>query len=273
MAQIKVRVVVNKGRTGAPLEKLSDIARQFDRFMRSLVGDLALQVRKGEILALNFGNSSVAFDAAFQVEVADSKVREFNRYIEFVADYDPETEGTNAIVSDNTLLEYARIGQCIDPDEEVGIGIYAPGSKGRVPKRWRQINYRKMSRVRQAIEQPIMSYGSVQGLMHSLIKEATQPYFQVREASTDHLVRCLYQDELYPEVVNALRERNAVVHASGFLQLDRAKRVVDEIRVERIDKIEPLSDEEFRSLFGTAPNLTGDLTTEEFVRAIRDEDA
>lgn len=267
MAQIKLRIEMNKGRTGAPLEKLGDIARQIEKFLRALSADLNLEVKKGEWLAVNFKNGSVSYDAAFQNEVSESTFRHFNRCVEFITDFDPESEGSNGLVSDATLLEYGKLGDHIDPDEVIGIGLYTATS--RVPKKWRQINYRKASSVRQAMETPVRSYGSIQGILHAWFKEATHPYFQIREFSSDQLVKCLYDSTLYPIIVEAVRERSAVIHATGYMKLDRAKRAVDEMLVEKIDRVEPLSESEFKALFGIAPDATGTVTTEQFISNVR----
>lgn len=269
MAQIKLRIELNRGRVGAPLEKLGDVARQLEKFLRAISADLKLEVRKGEWLAVNFKNGSVSYDAALQADVSDGAFREFNRAVEFVADFDPDTEGTNGIVSDATLMEYGRIGQYIDPDEWIGIGIYP--LRAKTPKRWRRVTYHRTSKIKQMIEAPLASYGSVQGIVHALAKEAPRPFFQLREFATDNLVRCFYSEEQYGEIISALKERRTVVHASGRLSLDRAKRTVEEVSVERIDKTELLSSDEFERLFGSAPHLTGDLSTNQFIDQVRSD--
>lgn len=268
MAQIKLRIEMNKGRAGAPLEKLGHITQQIDKFLRSLATDLNIEAKRGEWLALNFRNGSISYDAAYQVEVPDSKVKFFNQCVEFIADYDPDAEGSNGLVSDATLMEYARLGERIDPDETISLGIYTPDRKRL---KWRRVEYRKASRIRQAIEVPINSYGSVQGALHSLFKEAERPFFQLRELSTDNLVRCFYDDGLYGQIIDGLRHRAAIVHASGQMKFDRAKRVIGEMRVDRLDRVEPLTDDEFRSVFGMAPFLTGDLTTQQYIDDMRDD--
>lgn len=270
MAQIKLRIELNKGRTGAPLDKLGDIARQMDRFLQSLATDLRLSIRTGEWLAVNFKNGSVSWDAAYQTEVSDAELRHFNECIEFVTDYDPETEGTNGLISDATLLEFGRIGERIDPDEIIGVGIY-PTDAQRKRLRWRRIEYRGASRIRRAIETPIQSYGSIQGEMHSLVKGAADPYFQIREFASTQLIRCYYKTDLYADIYRALEHRNAVVHATGYMHLDRSRRAVQEMRVERLDKVEPLTEDEFLSLFGAAPDITGDMSTNDFISQIRED--
>jgi hypothetical protein len=267
MAQIKVRIELNKGRTGAPLDKLGDVARQFDRFLRSLAADLKLPPKPNGWLAVAFRNGSISWDAALQEEVTESQVNSFNQALEFVTDFDPDSESTNGLVSDASLLQFAKLGECIDPDEVIGIGVYAGG---RSKLKWRRIEYRRASRIRRAIEEPIASYGSLQGLLHAVILEGVRPYFAVHELGAEKLVKCYYEQRLYDDVIGALARRNAVIHATGDMKLDRASRSIGEMEVERIDKVDSLSDEEFRSFFGMAPNLTGEMSTSDYIREYRD---
>ncbi len=268
MAQIRIRVELNKGRTGAPLDKLGDVARQFERFLRALAADLQLEVKKGEWLAVNFKNGSVSWDAAFQGDVTEAAFRNFNHAVEFITDFDPDSDGTNGIVSDATLLEYGRIGQFLDPDEVVGVGIY--GATGVAPEKWKRIDYRNAARIRQTIEAPVPSYGSIQGIVHALFKEAADPFFQLREFSSDTLVKCFYSDGQYREIATLLKDRRAVVHVLGHMKLGRATRTIEEIRVERIDVAKALTEDEFDRFFGSAPTLTGDLSTTKFLETVRD---
>ena len=114
-----------------------------------------------------------------------------------------------------------------------------------------------------------MAYGSVQGALASVTLEGRRPYFSVRELSTEQTVKCFYSSSLYDDVVHALSQRNAIIHATGDLRLERASRLVGEMEVERIDRVEALSDEEFRSFFGMAPELTGEQTTQEYISEYR----
>ena len=267
MAQVKVRIELNKGRKGAPLEKLGDVSRQFDRFLRSLAVDLKLDVKRDEWLAVNFRNGSISWDAALQTDVTDAQVRHFNQCLEFIADFDPDSESTNGLVSDTTLLQFGKLGEHIDADEVIGIGIYS-GARSRL--KWRRIEYRRASRIRRAIEEPILAYGSVQGVLASVVLEAKRPHFCIHELSSEQIVKCYYDSSLYDDVIKALSQRNAIIHATGELRLERASRATGEMEVERIDKVVSLSDAEFQSFFGMAPTLTGDLSTQEYMSQYRD---
>jgi hypothetical protein len=266
MARIKVRFELNKGRTGAPLSKLGDISKQAERFLRALAIDLTIDVRAGEWLAVNFKNGSVSYDAEFQGEITPAEVDAFNRGLEFLADFDPQSEGANGSVSSNTILEFARLGKSIDPDEVIGLGIYG---RNRVKPKMRWISYARTADIRGEIGTPIPGYGSVQGIIHSLQKEAERPYFRLRELSTEALVSCYYPIRLYSDVARALQERTNILHVAGNMLFDRAARAIAELSVERIETARMLSAAEFETMFGSMPNFTGDLSTDEWIDTVR----
>src|ERR1700683_455133 len=160
MARIKIRLVINKGRHGAPMAKLGKISEQAEKFLRMLAADCEIETHAGEWLAVNFGDGSVAYDAEFQGDVNPGAAQIFTRNLEFLADFDPDSEGLNAAIKPATALEYARIGALIDPDEEIGLGIYAPDAVDTRQPRWRKITYRSTAALKREIETPVASYGS-----------------------------------------------------------------------------------------------------------------
>jgi hypothetical protein len=267
MTAIRIRFQVNKGRIGAPLSKLGKIAEQAERFLRALATEAEIDQASGEWLAQNFDNGSVSYDAVFQGIVTPAQATIFNRHMEYVVDFDPDSEGAQGMVKPATLAEFARMGALMDPDEVIGIGLYQDGRKKPV---WRQISYAKTVGVRQAIEAPLPTYGAVQGIIHSLQKELRQPYFQVRELSTESLVRCTYTTAQYPQVADALQERTTIIHVSGDVTYDRASRAVSELRLDRIDKARVMTPAEFEQFFGIAPRFTGEMSTDEYIDSLRD---
>lgn len=234
------------------MTKLARISEQAEKFLRSLAADSGIEAKQGEWLAVNFENGSVGFDAEFQGAVNEGSAQIFVRGAEFLADFDPDIEGLNAAVSQSTALEYSKIGSLLDPDEVVGMGIY-PARGGR--PRLRQITYGKTAEIRRQVETPIPTYGSVQGVIHALFKEAKEPNFQIRELSTGALVKVYYLNSLYPEVASALRERNSVVIVSGNLLYDRVSRTAFEMRAQRIRQMPTLSSSEFEAFFGSVPEF------------------
>ena len=113
----------------------------------------------------------------------------------------------------------------------------------------------------------------IQGIIHSLYKESSPPYFDARQLSTQDIVKCLYKQEDYRLVVNLLQRRDAVVIVSGLVEPRmRLDRKITEIRIERMRSTEPLSDAEFAKLQGAAPELTGRLSTDDFIERQRRRD-
>jgi hypothetical protein len=252
MARIKIRFAINKGRHGAPMAKLGKISEQAEKFLRSLALDCDIQTKPGEWLAVNFKNGSVEYDAELPDDVNPGTAQVFAKYVEALADYDPENEGLNIGVSSATALEYARIGSIIDPDEFVGIGIYL--TRGGKP-RWRNITYHATSAIRRQIETPIPAHGAAQGILHAWYKEAREPNFQLRELSTDALIKVMYPPSLYKDVADAVKERTTMLMVSGDILFDRATRQAIELKAERIQKVRMLSTAEFEEFFGSAQSL------------------
>lgn len=261
MARIKIRLVINRGRNGAPMAKLGKISEQAEKFLKLLATDCDIETHPGEWLAVNFGNGSVEFDAEYQGDVNSGAAQIFTRNLEFLADFDPDFEGLNAAIRPATALEYARIGTLIDPDEEIGLGIYAPDAPNRLP-RLRAITYRAAAALRREIETPVVSYGSVQGILHAWLKEAKEPNFQLRELSTDALVRVYYHPALYSDVAKAVQERTTMLMVSGNMLFDRATRMATELRADRIELMKMLSTAEFEEFFGSAPDFVAEIDDE-----------
>ena len=111
--------------------------------------------------------------------------------LEFVTDYDPNNCSTEIPVTEATLLEYGTFANCLDPGEEFKLGIF-PMDDSKQKVKWHRIKSGIVSQVQKAKEMPLSSYGSVQGGLHSLFKEAPNPYFKLRELSTEQLVQCSY---------------------------------------------------------------------------------
>lgn len=261
MAKVKVRLVLNEGRHGAPLTKLGKIAEQLERFLRALAADSQINTRPGEWVAANFTNSSVAYDAEYLGDVGGGEAQIFTRGLEFLADYDPDGEGLNGMVSEATALEYSRIGSLIDPDEHIRLGIY-PARGGAV--KWRQISYSRMASIRRQMEAPLATHGALQGILYAWFKEARTPSFQIRELATDALVRVHYPTHLYADVAKAVQERTTMLLVSGDMMLDRATRLPLEMSAERIQRVGMLSAAEFEGLVGSAPDFEADLAEETY---------
>lgn len=117
---------------------------------------------------------------------------------------------------------------------------------------------------------PIEYEGAIQAMMHALFLEGERPYFKARELSSDKVVNCYYARNLYPDVVRVLERRRAVVHIYGSVKSSRLDKHVSEMNVTKIAQAERMTTEELHRLFGVAPHLTGELSTEDFMDTVRE---
>lgn len=257
MAKLRIRFTINKGRQGAPLGKLGRISEQADKFLRAISVDCGVAARPGEWLAADFDNGSVMFDAVYQGAVDAGVAQIFEYKMEILADFDSERDGLNGIVKESTALEYAKIGNLIDPDEEIGIEIFP--HRGGSPKR-RTITYQKAQTLTARVENPIPAYGSVQGVIHSWVKGVGQPYVQIRELATNALVKVEYSQSHYAAISKAMEEKNAVVLVAGECSYDQISRGMMRMKLDRLSKTSTLTTIDFDGLFGSFPSFeSGEL--------------
>lgn len=271
MSRLRVRLRFNPGRDGSPMDKLGEFATQAERFLRSFADDLGVQARKGQWLARNFTNESVAFDAEFVEQVAERVTDRAFTALDLLTGNQPMEATNRGHVSLGTIAEFARIGKIMDPDEKFYVGLYRDGPDQ--PERWREVSYRQTSEIRLLLDSPIPTYGSVQGVVYSWSAGAQPAFFSVRDLSSGVLVRCEYTQEAYSQIHAATRSPNTVVHVYGDVRWDRITNSILDVLVQEIEIAQPLSESEFESIFGSMPGFTGELTTDEYMEELRDNGA
>lgn len=267
MARLRVRLRFNPGRTGTPMDKLGEFSTRTERFLRSLTLDLALPAKKGDWLALQFSNESVAFDGEYPASVPDAVQVRALEALTLITSDQPLTAVDTGFVSVGTAASFARIGEVMDPDERFYVGLYR--NSGEQPDEWRDVTYRDAAAMRELLDVPIAAYGSVQGTVHAWHQGSVPAFFQVRELSTGALVRCNYKASMHDRVYRAHKSPNAVVHVYGMIEWDRATGQIVEVDSSDLEIAAPLSDAEFQNLIGSAPNFTGALTTDEYIDWVR----
>ncbi len=265
MAQLRFRFRFNPGRTGAPLDKLGEFAVPTERFLRFLACDLDLPMEKGKWLAINFTNESVAFDSEFAEAVPEKAVARGKKAVELLTGETPLEACDRKIIEFKTAAEFSQIGKILDPDEQFLVALYETDAKPE----WRPVTYRQVAELRKLLTTPIISYGSVQGIIHSWAMGADQPFLQLRDLASGDLVGCNYKQELRQKIVaTAERDRN-VIHIYGKIKWDRTKNKILEIAVDDIQAMSPLSARDFDKLFGSMPAFTDAMCTADYIECIR----
>lgn len=256
MDEIKIRILLNKGRVGIPVDKLGNIAGETLRFLKLLIRDVGIIGGQGDWIAKNFENSSLAFDNTYIGKYQQEQRDKFNVGMLYVSSFgqDIDNRPANGFVSNETILQYAKIANHIDTDEVIEFGLYENGDIG-APKEWKTLTRQSANKVVQLVQTYIEYYGSIYGTIHAFFKGASPQYFNLRDSLSGELVKCTFDRSYYPEIVKALKNQNAIVYAFGRITSNIVSKTIENISVSSI-KISPeLSDEDYKAFFGCAPNI------------------
>jgi hypothetical protein len=258
--QIRIRILLNKGRHGIPLTKLPKIIGELQEFLEDLSQDVGIRDGSGW-QGTDFRNGSLDFLAVKNAPVSDAEYRCFNESIRNVATNHPDER-----VSRRTRNQFAKIASPIDPDEVINMGIEKepiapidpaqPLASEEEIFEWHELTKQMAHQIHISAQSKVRALASIQGIIHSVFIEAEQPHFQLRELSSKNLIRCTYTDSQYGDLAEALRTKKAVVHVYGLSTTDMLGRKIDQMEVERIE-VAPALDKSFLdNFFGCAPGLS-----------------
>ncbi len=135
MARLRVRMEMNQGGMGVPLQKLAGVAGEAHRFFNMLCEDIRIDTSKGQWLALEFDETSLSFTVEFVGPLNPVQVREFY-----------EAFSGSTPLRKATIGQFARIADSIDEDEMIGFGFYH-GDDDTEPHEWRSLSRRDALRI------------------------------------------------------------------------------------------------------------------------------
>lgn len=260
MAQIKIKVIINEGRKGVSLDKLSSFSGEWEQFLRSLSADSGIDIKKGQWIANNFENNTVSFNAETN-SVDDEEAVRFSTNYDFVVDYDPDLgPHINIPVSNDTLLRYANLIDVLDVGEQAKMGLYRNGEIKE--KDWKTVTKDHAIKIRREIQAHTEYYGTISGVIHALYKEVPQPYFQIREQLKQGLIKCEYgKNIIYETIYRALEREHAIVYVHGLITASALTKEIERIVVDSIEAAPELTREDYDKFFGMEPNYTGNKST------------
>lgn len=268
MSRLRIKIELNPGGDGVRLDKLANISGELEKFLRSLAVDCGVTANLGEWVAREFYNGSMGAIVEHVGTVDPAATMKFNAGIKRFATFDADRDVFNGEYSETTIRQFVQIGERLDPDELVKIGLGNDVADGGHVD-WYPIAKRKTMEVEEATLRPIFYFGSVQGKLGTWFKESD--FIYVRDAVYGVLVRCNYRSNMYGTIHKFYSDKNAVVHVSGRIKSDRLSGVPKEISVDSIEGFDRLSDSDFAGLFGGAPNFIGDESAAEYLDRIRND--
>ena len=270
MTRIRLKIELNPGGVGVRLDKLAKISNAVEKFIRLLAQDAGAEPHVGDFVAKEFYDGSFGSIIEYAGDVDPAAVAKFNGGLRFFADFKDPHRYINGDFNPSTVRQFIELGTVIDADEIVRFRIIdadAPASAAE----WKSVTKLTTLNVDFAYNQEYRYEGALQGRLGTWYKDAG--YFNLRELTTESVVKCFYSGEMYDQVYRLYEDKNAIVNLSGRVVMDRATGSINEVRVHWVKTYAPLSNSEFEKFFGLAPDLTGDLSTAEYIDKMRDDDS
>lgn len=270
MASLRIRFRLNPGRKGIPLGKLSKQTENIELFLRSLASDLGADDSKNLWLADEFRNSSAIYSAELQEVVKTATAHEFNQAVSALTKYQSTSKMKPPFVGATTIERFSALRQCLDDDEKMGIALIDVET-GKA-KRFAYIDKLQLEAIADSIETEAQYIGAVMGHTHEWNKGADKPYLYIRELNSSELIKCSYKDEDYDKVAKLFSKKSAVVIIDGTISFNLITSKTEVVKATGFEWAPEFTDEDFMKFFGAAPNITDNLSSEEFIAKGRDDE-
>lgn len=265
MADIRLHVVMNPGGEGIPLHKLADIAKEFEQFLGCLADDCHLPDRD-KWLAINFSNGSFKSDLVHRGRHTEEQAILYNSNLSaiFHGKANPSRHGH---ISHKTFSHFANLSMHMDVGEHIGIGIYS--ADATVPIEIVSITQQHLSSMRNMLDDETYTFGAIQGTIHSIVRDKTKPYVEVKDVSTKLLVKCFYSKRHYKTIVEALEPADAMLNISGDLTMSRSSERIKFMDIAEIEQAPAPKTDILDRFFGCIPRVTGKSSSEAAVAKVR----
>ena len=254
MKKFKLRLEFNRGRHGIPLGKLANIGGDFLAFLNSFASDLGVKAEKSDWYASNFQNGSLFYDVELQTECAPHEIEQMQSIFKDIVTPQNLAQPALMRISDTTQSKFAKAFAHLDADEFAFIGLIQDDAIAPEMRAIRQAP--KPNLVDGLIDR--QEYGEIQGVVHSFVKGAEPPYLEIRELSTNELVKCYFKRGQYKAAVELLTESDAVVFVEGWLRLHPDTQFVKRIEVEDFRPAPDFLIDKHRAALGSMPDFEVD---------------
>jgi hypothetical protein len=274
MADLRIRIELKRPSKGIEMSKLAALAEETQKFLRLVAEDAGLNPNEGTWVARDFYNQGVGFNVEYQfAEVDQAQAAGYLHLIDDIAKVEREHDWKVQRARPITVLQSAKVATLADDGEVIRIGLLNGGDGLDIQEKdWRPLLKSKATAIIEHYETWVEYRGMLQGLIHSLFKEVTPPYFTLRDFASRELIRCEFKATEWDAVHRALEHKNAVVLVAGWIRAKRIDKSIASVRVERIESTRQLTETQLRGLFGSVPGWAGDLTSDEFIARVREED-
>jgi len=263
--KIEIPITLFKGKDAFPLKTLGDVVKEFEKFLKMLGDDIEIEPDDGEWLFKDVKGGSlsgVAFKAGVQQPKAQSFIHSFEHIVR-----DPVGEKSNGLIRNKTRRQFANIASNLNPGDAISFGL-SRGNK----KEWLPLSKEQSLEIIQAVEKQIEYNGTIQGRIHDLQIETTPYAFNIRELSSQKLIKCTFPESLYQKVWEALKKRKGIVYVSGLITASVTDEKIENLKISKSEDIMPAPDYiegDFDKFVGCCPEIIGGKSLQSWINGVR----
>lgn len=261
--QLRLKIELNKGRHGIPIEKLAKVAEEAEKFLGMFAADM--NFGETQWIAENFHNGSVEYDVSCVGVASDMALRIGQRALAQLVDPKTTPDDLSFGIRRETFLQFARMASHVDADDAVGIGVY----NGKPKPKMHALSKQRYLEIEKQVNQTVVQYGGVQGVITTLFKESN--ILWIRELSTGERISCKFPVHYYNKIWKLLKAKDAIVNVEGWITHKNG--VIDHLKIETIDESPEYLEGDLEKFFGADPNFTGGRSAGEHLDDIRGETA
>ena len=270
MAELRIRIELQRRDQGVEPAKLPKLAEEAWRLLRMVAEDSGGVPEECSWVAGGFYEQGIGFDVKLDSPdgVDQATVDGYLRAIDAAAQATRDGNWAARGVRDATILQAAKLADVAGEDETIRIGLL----NGAYEPDWRPLPRARAREIIDHFNEEVEYRGTLQGVIHSIFKESDPPYFRLRDFATSKLIRCELQWSAWADVHDALQDKDAAVIVTGWAKAKRIDRRIHMVKVDRLKRGRiPMNTDRLRNFFGSAPEWTGALTSDEFVEKQRAE--
>lgn len=263
MADVRLKILLNKGREGIPMHKFAEFAKEIDSFLRMLCTDL--QIEKAEWVVEKFKNGSVELIPRLSVTTEEQQAQGMIA-LERITNPKTTVETLPKYVRRETFGQYARVIKPGDTDEVVQVSVYT--EKGTISRRI--LNKKRAVVIEKQVRQRINKYCGFKGTISAFYPGSRK--FHLTEKGAAKTVNCIFfKDDMYARVIKVLQKQNVLLNVEGWLRQE----LTDDsayLYVEHLSELPVYQKGDLEKFFGCDPDFTGDLSTEEYLDKMRERE-
>lgn len=262
MSDIKLKVILNKGRHGILMQKLAKIAEEAEKFIESFADDVSLN--KIEWIADNFKNGSLSFNVNYVGNESEGTILFAQKALDHLTDPKTKPEALDFGVSQKTFLHFARMAHPLDADDSIGIGV--PNNKGKFVTR--TLTKERASQIEREVNRVTEQYAGFQGSINALFKENNSCW--LKDYVSNKRIVCYFKPHLYSKIWKYLETRDVLVNVEGWVTIRNGE--LEHLRIEDINETAEYQEGDIDKFFGCDSSFSGDVTTEQHLDALRGEE-